>query len=56
MAEDEKIPCAYCGQLRYPEDMLTHVDDGSKYSNKKMCVGCFDDEEDEAYEKRQERR
>lgn len=48
---DDKIPCAYCGEPRYPEDMLTHIDDGSKYSGKKMCAGCFDAEEDDEYER-----
>ena len=51
---DYRIPCAYCGDLRYPEDMDTYDGNNLKYKGKKMCLGCFDDLEDEEHAKKHE--
>ena len=54
-ARENLIECAYCGSLRWPENLFEY-DGGdmkrkNKYYGKKMCIGCMDDASDEDWER-----
>lgn len=51
-ADAELEECAFCGDLRWPENLFEYKNSirKSQWDGKKMCVGCLEKADDEDYE------
>lgn len=49
-AGKELVECDYCGDLRWPENLLEYCGKNPDYKNKMMCIGCIEEVDDECVE------
>lgn len=52
-AQEELEECGFCGSWRFPENLIEYKNPKRKsnWDDKRMCIGCIDDaEDDDCYE------
>lgn len=44
-ADENLEECAYCGQLRFPENLFEYDGNNKRWKGQRMCAGCADEAE-----------